>query len=280
MQASTSTCNKICVICGQDCSNCPRTKDPRGRYYCQPCYERALAAANRCRDRAASNPALEANPLGMMEELSSLEPAATWSCPECNSQLWANTVLCTHCGFDRRNGRVVETRVQPAQEQPRLAESSSVPGLFLSPPGVAAVVAAFFGLLLVASFATPVATQAYLVLDGLFGLVLGVAILFAAFRASVLHGFGLIAFGLLAGFFATAAGSSLVQWTLVLLWVTYVLCVVYGVVQSRHLRWLFAVKFLTGLGAAAAAIAAIAGLAASASIPTCSSIMIPFLGQP
>ena len=30
---------KICVICGEDCSNRPRTKDARGRYYCMACYE-------------------------------------------------------------------------------------------------------------------------------------------------------------------------------------------------------------------------------------------------
>ncbi len=32
---------KTCVICGEDCSGRPRTKDPKGRYYCLPCYERA-----------------------------------------------------------------------------------------------------------------------------------------------------------------------------------------------------------------------------------------------
>lgn len=33
---------KICGLCGQDCSDRPRTKDPRGTYFCQPCYQRAL----------------------------------------------------------------------------------------------------------------------------------------------------------------------------------------------------------------------------------------------
>ncbi len=36
-----TTMKKICVICGEDCSGRPRTKDPRGHYYCLPCYEQA-----------------------------------------------------------------------------------------------------------------------------------------------------------------------------------------------------------------------------------------------
>lgn len=30
---------KLCVVCGQDVAGKPRTKDPKGRYYCQPCYD-------------------------------------------------------------------------------------------------------------------------------------------------------------------------------------------------------------------------------------------------
>ncbi len=37
---------KICVICGEDCSGRPRTKDRRGRYYCLGCYERARQQQN------------------------------------------------------------------------------------------------------------------------------------------------------------------------------------------------------------------------------------------
>jgi hypothetical protein len=32
---------KLCVVCGCDCTGKPRTKHPHGRYFCQPCYERA-----------------------------------------------------------------------------------------------------------------------------------------------------------------------------------------------------------------------------------------------
>ena len=33
---------KICAICGRDCSGQPRIKDPKGRYFHKSCYEQAL----------------------------------------------------------------------------------------------------------------------------------------------------------------------------------------------------------------------------------------------
>jgi hypothetical protein len=34
--------DKVCVACGMDVSSLTRTRDPRGDYYCQPCWESAL----------------------------------------------------------------------------------------------------------------------------------------------------------------------------------------------------------------------------------------------
>ncbi len=34
---------KQCYVCGQDVSRQPRTKDANGNYYCQPCYDSAMA---------------------------------------------------------------------------------------------------------------------------------------------------------------------------------------------------------------------------------------------
>lgn len=36
--------DKICAICGIDVSSLTRTRDPQGRYYCQPCWDDALRA--------------------------------------------------------------------------------------------------------------------------------------------------------------------------------------------------------------------------------------------
>lgn len=51
-----STNEKICGICGRDCSNDPRTKDPKGRYFHRSCYEEA--ARRQAERREASSEGL------------------------------------------------------------------------------------------------------------------------------------------------------------------------------------------------------------------------------
>ena len=41
--AGTTPDEKRCAICGVDCSNLPRKKDERGRYYCLACLDRIAA---------------------------------------------------------------------------------------------------------------------------------------------------------------------------------------------------------------------------------------------
>ena len=41
--AGTTPDEKTCAICGVDCSNLPRKKDERGRYYCLACLDRIAA---------------------------------------------------------------------------------------------------------------------------------------------------------------------------------------------------------------------------------------------
>ncbi len=38
---------KICCVCATDVCAVPRTKDPRGNYYCKPCYGRLVALRHR-----------------------------------------------------------------------------------------------------------------------------------------------------------------------------------------------------------------------------------------
>ncbi len=33
---------KLCKLCGEDCSERKRVKDPKGSYYCRTCYENAI----------------------------------------------------------------------------------------------------------------------------------------------------------------------------------------------------------------------------------------------
>lgn len=41
-ESSSSNANKACARCGVDCTNIPRVKDEKGRYFCRECYDRAL----------------------------------------------------------------------------------------------------------------------------------------------------------------------------------------------------------------------------------------------
>ena len=41
--AESTSKEKTCAICGVDCSNLPRKKDERGRYYCLACLDRIAA---------------------------------------------------------------------------------------------------------------------------------------------------------------------------------------------------------------------------------------------
>jgi hypothetical protein len=100
---------KICVICGEDCSQRRRIKDPKGRYYCKDCYDEAKRQRAESREVAPEyaptaieprEPAPEPEPdegLGIMAEL--LE-GDTSPCPSCGQALAAGTVICTNCGFN------------------------------------------------------------------------------------------------------------------------------------------------------------------------------------
>jgi len=57
---------KVCVVCGEDVSAKPRTKDGKGRYFCTACYERAVAGKHA---RHAEPPAPPAPPRGARTDL-------------------------------------------------------------------------------------------------------------------------------------------------------------------------------------------------------------------
>lgn len=95
---------KICIVCGQDCSDRPRVKDAAGRYCCKAC-EAARAAARApsvAVPAPASAPAEEGDAYDLMPEgLLGDGPAP---CPECGQPILAGSVVCLHCGFDTQKG--------------------------------------------------------------------------------------------------------------------------------------------------------------------------------
>lgn len=98
---------KVCQICGQDCSHKPRAKDANGRYVCKECMERAKDAKLA---REAPPPVPAAKKLELPEEANSyvldipekpLEKGMV-PCASCGKPKREDAVLCVQCGYDSR----------------------------------------------------------------------------------------------------------------------------------------------------------------------------------
>ena len=110
---------KICVICGEDCSDRPRTKDPKGRYYCKPCYEKARQRART--GRTAPTPAAALYPDDRVDPTFLAEIAAQSAppppppvvhvdtCPGCDQPLPPDARICVNCGVNVKSGRSLVT---------------------------------------------------------------------------------------------------------------------------------------------------------------------------
>ncbi len=115
--------SKICVICGEDCSGRPRTKDPRGHYYCLTCYEQAK---HRLEQKHAANTAAPPVPQAPTTEADD------------------NSVLGDL--LDEVVNQTPPTPVTPAPSQPQPVAVQTAPpspqqptgwvGVFLSPRGI------------------------------------------------------------------------------------------------------------------------------------------------
>ena len=111
---------KVCVRCGKDCSNKPRTKDARGRYTCRACFDAAQGEQAITLEPARpkrTEPRIE--PVGdgvgvyeMMLDDAVKEAAAvtTAPCPGCGRALRSDAALCVNCGHNTRTGAAVTTK--------------------------------------------------------------------------------------------------------------------------------------------------------------------------
>jgi hypothetical protein len=112
--SASSEIQKVCVKCGVDCANKPRTKDSQGRYYCQPCYDAAkkqrVAAApvpkpfpkKAIRDELAIVSHADDRPVNLLDQLiaSAPPPITAAPCPACGIAIQGGAVICTNCGFN------------------------------------------------------------------------------------------------------------------------------------------------------------------------------------
>lgn len=110
---------KVCALCGCDCSDRPRVKDARGRYYCKECYEgagrKAESPATAGAVRSGRVPPDDPDPLmDLLQAERTSEPASQQQsgCPNCGGALTG--VICMSCGYDARTGKRIAMQMQMA----------------------------------------------------------------------------------------------------------------------------------------------------------------------
>ena len=103
-----SSATKLCVVCKKDCSNQPRVKDSRGRYFHRSCYDAAKRRQQEAKTKAAqAEPAPDPVPLAELVDhgLSSMDDFAAPSadaCPSCGGPMAPEAILCTGCAYPRQ----------------------------------------------------------------------------------------------------------------------------------------------------------------------------------
>jgi hypothetical protein len=108
--------SKICIVCGQDCSGKPRTKDLNGNYTCRDCLDSGRAAKKARPAPVAAAPAVsEPNVFDTGDDDAALMaaliddgpagPGHAHACPNCGAALPAESVVCAGCGYNKITGR-------------------------------------------------------------------------------------------------------------------------------------------------------------------------------
>lgn len=122
--------DKICIICGRDCSTVARQRDAKGNYACRSCLDaRDKARAVRKVVSSEDKPTGAAIPQSLM---ASAEPASgddenmSYSilgdlpepCPSCGAPLTRGVVVCMSCGYNAETGVKHNTEVHAAPRMP------------------------------------------------------------------------------------------------------------------------------------------------------------------
>ncbi|MCK4342568.1 MAG: hypothetical protein KAY37_12690 [Phycisphaerae bacterium] len=207
---------RICVVCGEDCSLKPRTKDRRGRYFCRECYEKAVQQARaKAAQQSAATPVVKAAPKpkkkapvarkpkaappadDMLTSLADLETTGSavetaHTCPRCGANMQLKAVLCKACGYNIKTGTTVSAAPAPATPVKRKAGGIAMGGLTgkLASPGILGVLQlvaclGLFGLTYVSEVFSPI----YLFVVSIYSWGVVIWTLVSAFRESIGTGF-------------------------------------------------------------------------------------------
>lgn len=169
---------KVCTVCHGDCSDKPRVKDEFNRYTCRSCLDARVHASNAA--------ALQDN-----DELSNLRAAAqieaksaaldlpeSQSCPKCHNFLADESRLCMRCGFDRKRGAKVITRVEKVKVEKERRRMNFDPIWIVLALGIPAMGTGVW------AFADIQMLWVFGIAYGLFSLITSVAVLVAQVRDS------------------------------------------------------------------------------------------------
>jgi hypothetical protein len=199
---------KTCVVCGQDCTDRPRVKDNRGRYFCQPCFQKleqkqkaaappqavAVAAAAKA---PAAKPAARSAPAGgpdLLSDLATMAAAAPAAeiernCPACSKPLAPNAIFCTNCGYNIQTGQRVSVQAMKATKVRKTGSSSAaISGVFANPLALGGILCVVFLVLFLVARGNSQMAGFYLVASVLFGIGIGLWGLIAAFQQGAVSG--------------------------------------------------------------------------------------------
>ncbi len=209
MPAQQSSKQKICTLCHQDCSDRPRIKDPKGRYYCRECYENAKQqkrSETPAPTRAPAPPRAPAplaaplddgDDLGLLVNLAAeaatapREEQPSSHCPSCNKAMPPQATMCVECGYNRSVGQhvtpaVVQGAVAAAPARGgRTGGGIGVPEALTQPWILFVAPVAVFGILFLLGRSNDAILGVYAILVILFCVAVGLWALVAAFRESV-----------------------------------------------------------------------------------------------
>jgi len=131
------TASKVCTVCNADCADRPRVKDEFGRYTCKACFDKqargaAAAPAPKSAPRVVTPPpvargydddGLDLRSAALIEaKMQPVDLPEAQSCPKCHGFMSGEQRLCMRCGYDRKRGSKVATRVEAVKERDSSAD--------------------------------------------------------------------------------------------------------------------------------------------------------------
>lgn len=232
----TDDASKQCSICGKDRRGLPRVRDPKGRYYCPECYEQGIERKKKLAAEQPSGIALAPDEnddtnadTGVDEPVptrATLEPSlldelvddvvpavrkpVAAPCENCGQPTTVDAIICTSCGYNRQTGETLKIETTKPKTD-WVAES----GMFVSPGVIGGGVMAVFGIMLFIGRTVEPVAIALILSHSLFAIAITLAVLFFAFRESIVHGL------------------------LTLFLPFYVLWFVFAVHDGPYLKWLY-----------------------------------------